>query len=134
MTRYLWSYLVSAIAFCALDALWLGVLATDLYRRELGPLLLDEPGLVPAALFYALFIVGIQIFAVRPAAGAYRSAALLGALFGFFTYMTYDLTNLATLHGWSQTIVVVDILWGGAVTALAALAGCWASRRTASTN
>ena len=38
-------------------------------------------------------------------------AAILGGLYGFFTYATYDLTNMATIDGWPLRIVVVDILW-----------------------
>jgi uncharacterized membrane protein len=37
---------------------------------------------------------------------------LYGAMFGFFTYMTYELTNLALLKDWPLNIVVVDIIWG----------------------
>lgn len=126
--RYLKIFIATALAFCAFDALWLGVLSMRLYRREIGTLLLDKPVLSAAALFYVLFIIGIVFYAVQPARGRYRSAAMRGALFGFFTYMTYDLTNLATLQGWTATITAVDISWGCVVSALAAVAGCWASR------
>jgi uncharacterized membrane protein len=129
MKRHLLAFIATTLAFCALDALWLGVISADLYQRELGSLLLEKPRFDVAGLFYLLFIVGIQIFVVQPARGVYSAAAIRGALFGFFTYMTYDLTNLATLRGWSELIVVADMVWGSVVTALAALAGCWASRR-----
>jgi uncharacterized membrane protein len=69
----------------------------------------------PAAfLFYFMYIAGIILFAVKPGldAGSLAKAALWGALFGFFTYATYDLTNLATLREWPIKVVVVDILWG----------------------
>ncbi len=33
----------------------------------------------------------------------------LGALFGFFAYATYDLTNLATLRGWPVGLSLIDI-------------------------
>lgn len=125
MLRYPLTFVATALVFCALDALWLGVVAADLYRRELGPLLLDQPRWSAAAAFYVLFIVGILVFAVLPAQGSLASAAIRGALFGFFTYMTYDLTNMATLRGWSATIVAADISWGCVVAALAATAGCW---------
>ena len=51
---------------------------------------------------------------MRPAVNtsSWSQAATLGALFGFFTYATYDLTNLATVKNWPLAIVVVDILWG----------------------
>ncbi len=67
-----------------------------------------------AFLFYALFALGLTYFAIYPAVtkGTYATALVLGALFGFFTYMTYDLTNLSTLKGWPVSLVIVDILWG----------------------
>jgi len=48
---------------------------------------------------------------------------LEGALFGFFTYATYDLTNLATLRGWPIRIVFIDIIWGSFLTASVSTAG-----------
>ena len=57
------------------------------------------------------------------AEGSLGSAVLHGALFGFFCYATYDLTNLATLKGWTLPMALVDIGWGTVVTAIAAAAG-----------
>lgn len=87
---------------------------------------------IPAAiLFYALYVVGVVIFAVSPAfhAGSWRTAIVLGALFGFFAYATYDTTNLATLRGWPIAMVVVDIAWGTFLTAISATAGFLATQR-----
>ena len=54
---------------------------------------------------------------------------ILGSTFGFFTYATYDLTNLATLKNWSIKVVLVDIIWGmflcGSVAAAAFQIGKW---------
>jgi uncharacterized membrane protein len=47
----------------------------------------------------------------------------MGALFGFFTYATYELTNLATLADWPLGIVFIDIAWGIVLTASVAFAG-----------
>lgn len=128
ITRYGVAFFATAIVFCALDAVWLMLIATDFYREQLGSLLRAEPDLTAAALFYVLYLVGLQIFAVLPASerGSLRRAAVLGALFGLFTYMTYDLTNMATLRGWPWRVVAVDIAWGMAVSAAAATAGCFA--------
>ena len=51
---------------------------------------------------------------------SWGQAALLGALFGLFTYATYDLTNLATIKDWPLLIAVVDVLWGMGLCALVA--------------
>jgi uncharacterized membrane protein len=125
MTKYLIAYAGTALVFFAFDMVWLTRIARNFYRDALGDLLLQPPNMVAAGLFYSVFIVGIVIFAVAPALAAqsWGRALLLGALFGFFTYATYDMTNLATLKGWPLKVVVVDILWGSALTGVSALAG-----------
>jgi uncharacterized membrane protein len=50
-------------------------------------------------------------------------AILMGALFGIFTYATYDLTNLATMKGWPLNIVFIDILWGAVLSGLVSFSG-----------
>jgi uncharacterized membrane protein len=50
----------------------------------------------------------------------WKSAAINGALFGFFCYATYDMTNFATLRDWPLPMVVVDIVWGTVLTATTA--------------
>ena len=106
-------YLISVPIFFIIDMLWLGVFAKDFYQSRLGHLL-GEVQWGPAILFYLLFLLGLTYFATYPAtvAGSITVAITLGAAFGFFTYMTYDLTNLATLKDWPLSIVLVDIIWG----------------------
>ena len=81
----------------------------------------------PAVIFYLLYILGMMIFAVGPALknGQWQTALIYGALFGFFCYMTYDLTNYATLKVWSTKVTVLDIIWGTTLTGSASLAGWW---------
>ena len=106
-------YIATIPLFIALDLLWLGVVAKGLYQEQLSHLL--GPIRWPAAfVFYAVFVAGIIFFAVYPALEKQSlvHAALLGALFGFFCYATYDLTNMATLKNWPLMITLVDIVWG----------------------
>jgi uncharacterized membrane protein len=125
MTRFAVAYAATLVVFCGLDFLWLGFIAKGYYQSQVGTLLLDKPNLPVAALFYGLYVVGILIFAVLPAldAGQWTKALLYGALFGFFAYATYDLTNLATLKGWSPGVALLDLAWGATVTAISATAG-----------
>ena len=122
MAFYLVSYLVAAVLFLGMDAVWLTLAGPRLYRPELGPLLLDTYKLAPAAVFYLLYVIGIVIFAIQPAAasGRWQTALLYGALFGFFAYGTYDFTNLATLKGWSSLVSFVDLAWGTFATGVSA--------------
>lgn len=119
------SYLLTTLVFLAIDLLWLGVLAKELYKKHLSHYLSDQVNWTAALIFYALFIVGIFIFAILPSVekGSIGRAIIMGGLFGFFTYATYDLTNLATLKDWPLTIVFVDIIWGTVLTALVSTAG-----------
>jgi len=48
-------------------------------------------------------------------------ALIYGALFGFFTYMTYELTNYAVIRDWPLPIVFIDIAWGSALGACVSL-------------
>ena len=107
-------YLATLPVFFAIDLLWLGVVARGVYQRNLSHLLSPAVNWPAALLFYLIYIAGIILFAVKPGldAQSLAKAALWGALFGFFTYATYDLTNLATLKDWPIKIVVIDIAWG----------------------
>jgi uncharacterized membrane protein len=128
---YLKLYLLTIPVFFAIDLLWLGVVAKNFYQSNLAHLLSPVVNWPAALLFYFMYIVGIILFAVKPGldAGSLAKAALWGALFGFFTYATYDLTNLATLRQWPIKVVVVDVLWGTLLCSLVAsgsfLIGRW---------
>ncbi len=113
----------------AIDAVWLGVIALEFYQRTIGHLLAEQPGIGAAALFYILYIAGIVFFAVRPAlnGGTWKRAAGLGALYGLFCYMTYDLTNVATLKNFPAIVAVVDVSWGMFISAVTATAGFFAA-------
>lgn len=121
---YLKLYALTVPVFFAIDMVWLGVIARGFYRRQLGSILSPQVNWPAAVAFYLLYIAGILFFAVRPALGSnsWGQAAVLGALFGLFTYATYDLTNLATIKDWPIAVVVVDMVWGMCLCALVALA------------
>ena len=129
MIRYTIAYAVTAVAFLALDYVWLSR-AIGFYRRHLGDLLAEKPNLLAAAAFYSIYFVGIVVFAVMPAAGngGWVSASFSGGLLGLVAYATYDLTNLATLSRWPFALAVVDMAWGTLATALASVAGFIAIR------
>lgn len=127
IAHYITATVATAILFGVLDAVWLGRMVPAVYRPEIGEVLMRGWRPVPALVFYALYMVGIQIFAVAPAlaAGKWQVAAQWGALFGFFCYMTYDLTNYATLKVWSLRVTLLDIAWGTFATGAAAAGAAW---------
>src|SRR3569623_73622 len=123
--RYVVAYIVTAVIFLGLDALWLSQIALGMYRREIGTLLLDKPNLVIAGLFYLLFVIGIVVLAIVPAlnGGGWTTALLNGAVLGLVAYGTYDVTNLSTLKNWSLTVTIADLIWGTALPAVSATVG-----------
>ena len=125
MTRYLVAYLATAFVFLAIDAMWLSWAARRFYVDRLGDLLRDNPNMRAAAVFYAIYVVGIVFFAVAPAFrdGSALTALSHGALFGFLAYATYDMTNYATLRNWPLSVSLVDMVWGACLTGLSALLG-----------
>ena len=130
MMKLVYLYLLTLPVFFVIDMLWLGVIAKGFYRNNLGHLLRPDVNWAAALIFYLLYIVGILIFATLPALEkqSLRQAVVLGALFGFFAYTTYDLSNLATLKDWPVNVVFVDILWGMFVTASVAAASFFIGR------
>jgi len=119
MFYYLSLYAVGFVSFLVIDFIWLGFVAKNYYFSQLGDLLRTPFNLPAAFVFYALFVVGLLYFAVLPglASHSFLRTLFLGALFGFFTYATYDLTNLATLKNWPLALTFVDILWGTVLSA-----------------
>lgn len=120
------AYVATALAFLALDAVWLSAMAERLYRPAIGHLMAERFAVAPAALFYVIYIGGIVFFAIAPALEARRpvvSALGHGALLGLLAYATFDLTSQAVLKDWPWHVTLADLAWGAFVTAMAAAAG-----------
>jgi len=115
------AYLSLLVTMAVLDGCFLGFIAKDFYQRSVGHLMADQVNWIAAAAFYLIYAAGLLIMAVRPMleTGDWKSAGLRGALLGVFAYMTYDLTNLATFKGVPLSFALVDIAWGGIITAVA---------------
>lgn len=107
-------YGVSFTVFFAIDLIWLGLIAKNLYREHLGYIMSPNVNWAAAIGFYVFYIAGLIFFALAPAIerDSLLYGAFVGAFFGFITYATYDMTNLATLKDWPVFITVVDIIWG----------------------
>ena len=107
-------YLIALPIFLIIDAVWLSLIAKNLYQKEIGFLMRDSVNWIAAAIFYLLFILGLTVFVIKPAVetGDWTVALTLGALFGLITYATYDLTNLATIDGWPVSVTIIDLAWG----------------------
>lgn len=122
MWRIVAAYIVTALLFGALDAVWLSQSFAGVYLPEIGALTLPSPAPVASLAFYLVYIAGIVRFAVAPAlaAGGPARAGVQGAWLGAVAYATYDLTNLATLQHWTLKVSLIDMAWGCVATATAA--------------
>ncbi len=128
IAKYIVGYIAAGLAFAVIDSVWLRNAYEKLYKPEIGDIL--YPGgfrLGPAIAFYLLYILGMMIFAVGPAfaSGKWQTALIWGALFGFFCYMTYDMTSYAVLKTWSLKVTILDMIWGTLLTGSASVAGYW---------
>ena len=122
------AWVFTFLVMLAIDALWLGVVARDLYRQDMGILMAAQPRWAAAAAFYLAYPLGLVVFAVKPAletgrAGSLGRALLLGGLLGLFAYGTYDLTNLAVVQDWPLGLTFIDLAWGTFASAVSAGAG-----------
>lgn len=112
-------YAIALPVFIVIDLIWLGLVAKNFYKDQIGFLMKSDVNWTAAIIFYLLFIVGLVLFVIAPAIekGSWVHALMFGALFGLITYATYDLTNLATLKDWPMLVTIVDLAWGATLAA-----------------
>ena len=120
MLKYLGIYFSFLISLIVVDMIWLLVIAKTMYRDSMGDLMADEPKLAAGIAFYVLYAIGVCIFVLMPAINkqSWLDAVLYGSLFGFFCYMTFDLTNLSVIRNFSTQLAFIDIAWGSFATAV----------------
>jgi uncharacterized membrane protein len=125
MKKLISAYFASMIFMFVLDLIWLSQLAKPIYTRGIGHLMASEPNLAYAALFYCVFVFGLMWYAVKPnmQTAGIKKTFLAGALFGFFIYASYDLTNLALLKDWPLDMSLIDMTWGTFLSGASAAAG-----------
>lgn len=125
------AFLSTLGAMAVLDGLWLGLVARNFYRQQLGSLMAARPNWIAAGIFYVVYAVGVTFFVVNPAIADDNPTRALwrGALFGLVAYATYDLTNQATIKDWPFVVTAVDMVWGAVMTALVGFAAAYLMTR-----
>ena len=125
MKLLIMSSLLVAIIFLIIDVVWLSFAVKHFYRPNIGHLLLNSPVMWAAILFYLIYILGLSIVIIEPALSSHETSKLLfkAFIFGFVAYGTYNLTNMATIKGWSPIVVFVDMFWGGFLTSFSSYVG-----------
>ena len=130
MIYYLKLYFASLAVFFAVDMVWLGLVASSFYKKNLGYLMAPTINWYAAIIFYLLFILGILVFVILPGVkeNSLQTTIIRAALFGLITYATYDLTNLATVKDWPLTVTLVDLVWGMALSTIVSISGFYVAK------
>ena len=123
-------YISTAIVFLALDVVMLKKVMYPLFSANIGPMMLEDLRMGPAAVFYLFYVVGVVWFVSIPAlnVGSIAQAFFAGAVLGALAYGTYEFTNFATLKGWTAQMVMVDVIWGAVLTGTSAAVGVAATK------
>lgn len=125
MSHWLIAILGTAITFLIADGLWLGIIMKKYYMTHLAPIKRDSFKPLPAGVFYVCYTIGVVILAIEPSGAPVDPghAFWTGALIGFLSYGTYNMTNQSTLANWPVAVSIVDWPWGTFATGLSSLAG-----------
>lgn len=123
MTYFLLSSTIALLSMLAIDAVWLTVIAKNLYATQIGHLLAPKPNLLAAGIFYVIFAAALAYFVILPnrVAAPLLHIFFAGVFFGLVTYATYDLTNQATLRDWPVIVTCIDLLWGSFLSGVLAV-------------
>lgn len=120
MMNFLKMYGLGLVVCFALDLVWLGVVAKNLYQKNIGHLMRPDIQWVPGVLFYLLYVAALVVFVIQPAVEkqSLSRAIGMGAFFGLAAYAAFDLTCLALFKDFPVSIALIDLAWGMALTAI----------------
>ena len=123
--------LISALIFLIIDVIWLSFSVKSFYRPNIGHLLLETPIMWAAILFYLIYVIGLAVVIIEPSLDYQNTQKFLikAFMFGLVAYGTYNLTNMATIKGWSPNVVFVDMMWGGSLTAFSSYFGIFFAKK-----
>ena len=116
-------YLSTAAIFLVLDALMLRFHMAPLFQRYIGPMMLENIRVAPAALFYMAYVAGLLYLVSVPALKVGAPVLIPAAVLGFMAYGTYEFTSYAIMKDWSPRMVMTDVIWGTCLTAVSAWGG-----------
>jgi uncharacterized membrane protein len=118
--KKLFVFLYAMLVFLIIDYIWLTMIANEFFQHYLGHMMREQVLMLPAFAFYVIFNFGLCVFVIYPNLPSknVKMASILGALFGFVCYSSFDFTSYAVFKGYPAEIIAVDILWGAALGAL----------------
>ena len=125
------TFLSVTTIFLLIDIIWLSQSFSYIYQPNIGELLRENIIIFPAILFYIIYPLGATILVALPSLEKVLSRTIFinGFVLGVIAYGTYNLTNMATLEGWSAKVVIIDMIWGGFLTGVSVLLGTLFSKK-----
>ncbi len=126
MTKFYFKmFAITLLTFTVIDLFYLSLIAPTFYRAQIGPLMASTTNWIAVGLFYLEIVLGLLVFVIIPSvpAASFRQPLARAVLFGLVSYGTYELSNLATLNGWTVAITVVDTFWGICVSTVVSFIG-----------
>jgi uncharacterized membrane protein len=121
MLAYALSYISGILTLLILDGIMIYFVILPTFKKYIPTYLNTDMNFVAAVAFYLLYILVLLVLVVIP--GVENKLSLVqviqkSALFGFWAYMTYELTSMSVMKGWSWNMVAIDTLWGTLLTAI----------------
>ncbi len=131
MKRFVYAVLSVLLVMLVMEAAWFSYAIANVYQPAMGELLSDSVRVIPALLFYLGYPIAVVVLAVRPGdeVASPKHAFGRGVVLGLAAYGAYQLTNLATITGWPDAIVLVDMAWGATLTSVSAAVGSTVLKR-----
>ena len=125
------TFLSVSTIFLLIDIIWLSQSFSYIYQPNIGELLRENIIIFPAILFYIIYPLGATILVALPSLEKVllKTIFINGFILGVIAYGTYNLTNMATLEGWSAKVVIIDMIWGGFLTGVSVLLGTLFSKK-----
>ena len=125
------TFLSVTTIFLLIDIIWLSQSFSYIYQPNIGELLRENIIIFPAILFYIIYPLGATILVALPSLEKVllKTIFINGFVLGVIAYGTYNLTNMATLEGWSAKVVIIDMIWGGFLTGVSVLLGTLFSKK-----
>ena len=125
------TFLSVTTIFLLIDIIWLSQSFNYIYQPNIGELLRENIIIFPAILFYIIYPLGATILVALPSLEKVllKTIFINGFILGVIAYGTYNLTNMATLDGWSAKVVIIDMIWGGFLTGVSVLLGTLISKK-----
>jgi uncharacterized membrane protein len=121
MLAYFLSYISGILTLLILDSVMIYFVILPTFKKYIPTYLNTDMNFVAAIAFYLLYILVLLFLVVIP--GVENKLSLIqviqkSALYGFGAYMTYELTSMSVMKGWSWNMVAIDTLWGTLLTAI----------------